>query len=74
MDDELREAIRKLPDDAFREPENRFTSISPLERLRWLQQTAFFVWKFKGAAQRLPRAEKATSHLSPAHQKTEKTS
>ena len=50
MSEELRDLIRSLPDEAFREPEGRFASLSPLQRLRWLQQTAYFVWRYKGAA------------------------
>jgi hypothetical protein len=50
MTEELREAIRRLPEDAFKEPKASFANLDYLERLRWLQQTAYFVWKFKGAA------------------------
>ena len=41
--------IRVLPEDAFREPTNPLSRLSPLERLRWLQQTAYFIWRFKGS-------------------------
>ena len=50
MNEELRKLIDSLPPDAFQEDRNRFSRLSPIERLRWLQQTAWFIWKHKGAA------------------------
>lgn len=52
MGDDLHDVVRGLPDEAFSERDSGFASLSPLERLRWLQQTAHFVWRFKGAARR----------------------
>lgn len=52
MSEDLARIIRELPDEAFREPSNRLESLTYYERLRWLQQTAYFIWKHKGAAQR----------------------
>jgi hypothetical protein len=51
MPEDLAEIIRALPAEAFREPPDRLAGMTHLERLRWLQQTACFVWKHKGAAQ-----------------------
>ncbi|MFH2006088.1 MAG: hypothetical protein ABI333_05830 [bacterium] len=56
MDRNLGQLIRSIPSAAFREPEDGFTKLSPLERLRWLQQTALFVWKQGGAARRVAHA------------------
>ena len=42
--------IRAIPEEAFREPQNPLESMTYLERLRWLQQTAYFIWRHKGAA------------------------
>ena len=42
--------IRALPQEAFREPSNRLAGLTCLEKIRWLQQTAYFIWKHKGAA------------------------
>jgi len=50
MTEDLAEVIRAIPEEAFREPPSRFSELSPLERLRWLQHTAYFVFKHKGAA------------------------
>lgn len=46
----LEDIVRSLPAERFAEPRNDFARLSPIERLRWLQQTAWFVWKHKGAA------------------------
>ena len=46
------EQVHGEADAAFREPENQLVALSPLQRLRWLQQTAYFIWKHKGAANR----------------------
>jgi len=51
-EEELLGVIRGMSEEAFREPDDGFASLSPLERLRWLQQTAHFVWRFGGAARR----------------------
>jgi hypothetical protein len=48
--EDLASVVRALPEEAFREPPDRLLCLSPLERLRWLQQTAYFIWKYKGAA------------------------
>ena len=50
MNDELREIIRRIPAEAFRSPRNQLAALSYVERLRWLQQAALFVWKYKGVA------------------------
>jgi hypothetical protein len=55
MSDDLRDVILALPEEAFCEPEGRFASLTHLQRLRWLQQTAYFVWKYRGAARRWAR-------------------
>jgi hypothetical protein len=50
MTDDLAGVIRSLPREAFREPSNRLAGLSYRERLLWLQQTAWFIWKHGGAA------------------------
>ena len=50
MADDLAAVIRAVPEEAFRAPRNPLEGMSSLERLRWLQQTAYFIWKHKGAA------------------------
>lgn len=50
MDRELERAIRSTPAEMFREPAGEFAKLSPAERLRWLQHTAWFVWKHKRVA------------------------
>jgi hypothetical protein len=45
---DLADIIRATPEEAFREPRNPLENMSALERLRWLQQTAYFIWKHKG--------------------------
>lgn len=50
MVEDLAKTIRALPEEAFREPPEPLLGMSYLERLRWLQQTAYFIWKYKGAA------------------------
>ncbi|MDD5306193.1 MAG: hypothetical protein PHU25_02620 [Deltaproteobacteria bacterium] len=50
MSDNLADIIRAIPEEAFREPRNPLESLTSLERLRWLQQTAYFIWRHKGAA------------------------
>lgn len=50
MNDELREKIRQIPAEEFKEPRNQLSGLSYAERLRWLQQTALFVWRYKGVA------------------------
>ncbi len=62
MDERLREVIGGIPDDAFREHGGAFALLSPFERLRWLQQTALFVWKYKGAAR---RPDRERSNVTP---------
>ena len=52
MPEDLAGIIRALPQEAFREPSNRLATLTYQERLSWLQQTAYFVWKHKGAAGR----------------------
>jgi hypothetical protein len=52
MPDDLVALIRSIPEQAFREPENTLDGLTCLERLRWLQQTAWFIWRHKGAANR----------------------
>lgn len=52
MTDDTQSRIRALPDSAFRDTPNRLLSLSYLERLRWLQQTAYFVYRYRGAARR----------------------
>ena len=52
MDSDLEQLIRSIPREAFQDPHSGFAELSPIERLRWLQQTAWFVWKYKGAARR----------------------
>jgi hypothetical protein len=49
MGDDLATIIRAMPDDAFREPDDPLKDLSQLDRLRWLQQTAHFIWRNKGA-------------------------
>ncbi len=51
MTEDLKETIRRIPEEAFRETEEPLANLSYLERLRWLEQTAYFIWKFKGTAQ-----------------------
>jgi hypothetical protein len=62
MADSLAEIIRAIPAEAFREPQNPLESMTYLERLRWLQQTAYFVWKHRDAIrrERAPLDEDAT--------------
>ena len=55
MDKQLEQLIQSIPDEAFQEPRSNFSRLSPFERLQWLQQTAWFVWKYKGAARRRHR-------------------
>jgi len=52
MPDDLAGIIRAIPEEAFRETPNRLEGLTSLERLRWLQQTACFIWRYKGAARR----------------------
>ena len=52
MTDDAQRKIRALPDSAFRDTPNRLLTLSYLERLRWLQQTAYFVYRYRGAARR----------------------
>ena len=52
MAEDLVASVRAVPAEAFREPPRAFEELSPLERLRWLQETARFVWKHRGAAHR----------------------
>jgi len=52
MTEELVSAVRAVPEEAFREPPHPLDDLSHLERLRWLQETARFVWKHRGAARR----------------------
>jgi hypothetical protein len=51
MNEELVQLIESVPSDAFKDHRVRFADLSPLERLRWLQQTAWFIWRHKGAAE-----------------------
>ena len=50
MNEALQAAIRRIPAKAFRESRDQLSGLSYAERLRWLQQTAYFVWKYKGVA------------------------
>ena len=50
MTEDLVRMIRSLPREAFRVPSNRLAGLSYRDRLLWLQQTAWFVWKHGGAA------------------------
>lgn len=50
MNDQLKELIEAIPSEAFRDDPDGFLSLTPVERLRWLQHTAWFIWKHKGAA------------------------
>ncbi len=60
MAEDLAGLIRSLPSEAFRDPPDRLLGLTFLERLRWLQETAYFVWKHKGAARaRAPRGRGA---------------
>jgi hypothetical protein len=52
MAEDLVASVRAVPAEAFREPERAFEELSPLARLRWLQETARFVWTHRGAARR----------------------
>jgi hypothetical protein len=52
MPEDLARIIRDLPPDAFQEPSNRLEALTYLQRLHWLQQTAYFIWKYKGVARR----------------------
>jgi len=52
MAEDLVACVRAVPEEAFREPLNPLEGMSHLERLRWLQETARFVWKHRGAARR----------------------
>ena len=52
MPEDVAGIIRDLPDGAFREPSNRLRAMTYQERLAWLQQTAYFVWRYRGAARR----------------------
>lgn len=52
MSDDLAALIRSIPEEAFREPHNQLEGLTALERLRWLQQTAWFIWRHQGAAHR----------------------
>jgi len=52
MTDDTETRIRQLPASAFRDTPKRLLALSHLERLRWLQQTAYFVYKYRGAARR----------------------
>ena len=54
MAEDLARTIRALPEEAFQEPPAPLLGVSYLERLRWLQQTAYFIWKYKGAARTTP--------------------
>lgn len=50
MAKDVAEDIRAIPEEAFRERPDPLRRLTYLERLRWLQQTAYFIWKYKGAA------------------------
>jgi hypothetical protein len=52
MSEDLAEVIRAIPEEAFREPRNPLENLTHLERLRWLEQTAYFIWKHKDASSR----------------------
>jgi hypothetical protein len=51
------ERIREVPAEEFRRQRASFADLTPGQRLRWLEQTAYFVWKHKGAARR-PNGER----------------
>lgn len=65
--DAIHEMIRALPKEAFQEPSDAFLRLTPLERLRWLQETALFIWKYKGIAQTQTR-EPSTAPIEPVAQ------
>lgn len=52
MTDDTARTIRQLPQEAFREPSNRLLTMTYHQRLIWLQQTAYFVYRYRGAARR----------------------
>ena len=52
MNSKLEQLIHSIPADEFQDSGDNFTELSPIERIRWIQQTAWFIWKYKGAAQR----------------------
>jgi len=52
MNSELERLIRSIPPEEFQNPGDDFAGLSPLDRIRWIQQTAWFVWKFGGAARK----------------------
>lgn len=52
MSEDFKEILREIPEEAFQELRNPLEALSYLERIRWLQQTAYFIWKHKGAARR----------------------
>jgi hypothetical protein len=52
MAEDLVACVRAVPEEAFREPPHPLEGLTHLERLRWLQETARFVWKHRGAARR----------------------
>lgn len=63
MTDSWVERIRAVPAEKFEQPQSSLAELSPLQRLRWLEQTAYFVWKHKGAARRLGLASAASAAL-----------
>jgi len=52
MAEDLVDIVRAVPEESFREPPYPLDDLSHLERLRWLQETARFVWKHRGTARR----------------------
>jgi hypothetical protein len=50
MGDGFADLVRAIPAESFREPASGLAHLTGLERLRWLQQTARFVWMHRGAA------------------------
>lgn len=56
MNEDIRGNIESLPREEFREHREGLRNLSPTERLRWLQQTALFVWRYRGVANDLERA------------------
>ena len=43
--------VNNLPPEMFQEDPDAFLKLTPLQRLRWLDEVASFIYKYKGIAQ-----------------------